>query len=65
MWFQELVKDITGFNKAMRILYDFGLIEADMSSRELVTESRRYSMHSCVHMWTMYILNKVKVDDMA
>ena len=42
----------------MRVLSDHGLAEVDTSSQEL-TESRGYSIHRCVHSWTIHVLNQV------
>src|ERR1700719_1929045 len=56
-WVRELTEDELRFNGAVRVLSDHGLVEVDMSSQERI-ESRGYSIHSCVHSWTMYVLNK-------
>jgi len=56
-WLRELTKDELGFHEAMRVLSDHGLVEADKPSLELV-ESRGYSIHGCVHSWTVHVLNK-------
>jgi tetratricopeptide (TPR) repeat protein len=41
----------------MRILSDHGLVEVDKSSQELL-ESQGYSIHGCVHSWTVHVLNQ-------
>jgi len=64
-WFQDLTSDVIEFNKAVRLLCDYGLVEADTSSKERGTESRGYGMHSCVHTWTTHVLNETRDDDMA
>jgi tetratricopeptide (TPR) repeat protein len=56
-WIQELAKDELSFHSAVRVLSDHGLVEIDVSSQELV-ESRGYSIHGCVHSWTIHILNQ-------
>src|SRR5450432_4455997 len=54
-WLRELVKDELSFHGAMRVLSDYGLVEVEKSSLELV-ESQGYSVHGCVHSWTVYVL---------
>jgi tetratricopeptide (TPR) repeat protein len=56
-WIRELVKDELSFQGAMRVLSDHGLVEVDKSSLELL-ESRGYSIHGCVHSWTIHVLNQ-------
>ncbi|KAN0072275.1 HET domain containing protein [Elaphomyces granulatus] len=56
-WIHELTEDELSFNGAVRVLSDHGLVEVDMSSQERI-ESRGYSIHGCVHSWTIYVLNK-------
>jgi hypothetical protein len=41
----------------MRVLSDHGLVEVDKSSLELL-ESRGYSIHGCVHSWSIHVLNQ-------
>jgi hypothetical protein len=55
-WIRELTKDEMNFNSAVRVLCDHGLVETDTSAQGL-TESKEYSMHGCVHSWTIEILN--------
>ena len=64
-WFQELMEDVPGFTEAVRVLCDYGLVEADTSSNERGTESRGYGMHGCVHSWTVHVLNEVRNIEMA
>ncbi|KAK0611657.1 hypothetical protein B0T14DRAFT_488834 [Immersiella caudata] len=59
-WFQKMTDDIIEFNTAVRVLCDYGLVEADISSKEYATESHGYSIHSCVHAWTVHVLNEAK-----
>ncbi|KAN0077448.1 HET domain containing protein [Elaphomyces granulatus] len=63
-WIRELTKDELSFNKAVRVLSDHGLVEVDMSSQERI-ESRGYSIHGCVHSWTIYVLNQKWDYDLA
>src|SRR5467141_2976270 len=63
-WIREFTKDEQSFNKADRVLSDHGLVEVDMSSQELI-ESRGYSIHGCVHSWTIYVLNQEWDYDLA
>src|SRR6267378_1777000 len=56
-WIRELTKDELSFNEAVRVLSDHGLVEVDMSSQERI-ESRGYSIHGCVHSWTIHVLNQ-------
>ncbi|KAN0087098.1 hypothetical protein V8E54_000786 [Elaphomyces granulatus] len=63
-WIHELTEDKLAFNGAVRVLSDHGLVEADMSSQELI-ESRGYSIHGCVHSWTVNILNQEWDYDLA
>jgi tetratricopeptide (TPR) repeat protein len=56
-WIHELTKDELSFNNAVGVLCNHGLVEASTSSGEL-TKSGGYSMHSCVHSWTIHVLNQ-------
>jgi hypothetical protein len=46
------------------MLCDHGLVKADTSSQEWV-ELRGYSMHGCVHSWTIHVLNQEWNHDLA
>ncbi|KAN0072345.1 hypothetical protein V8E54_009274 [Elaphomyces granulatus] len=63
-WIRELTKDELSFNEAVQVLSDHGLVEVDISSQELI-ESRGYSIHGCVHSWTIYVLNQEWDYDLA
>ncbi|KAN0067119.1 HET domain containing protein [Elaphomyces granulatus] len=63
-WIHELTEDELAFNRAVRVLSDHGLVEVDMSSQELI-ESRGYSIHGCVHSWTVSVLNQEWDYDLA
>jgi tetratricopeptide (TPR) repeat protein len=62
-WFCDLTRDRLVFNKAIRVLCDHALVEADTTFRGGGKESRGYSMHSCVHAWTRHVVNE-RWDDM-
>jgi tetratricopeptide (TPR) repeat protein len=64
-WFRELTGDALSFTEAVRVLCDYGLVEADTSSNEQGTESRGYGMHGCVHAWTVHVLNEARNIEMA
>ncbi|KAN0069133.1 HET domain containing protein [Elaphomyces granulatus] len=63
-WIRELTEDELNFNRAVGVLSDHGLVEVDMSSQERI-ESRGYSIHGCVHSWTIYVLNQQWDYDLA
>jgi hypothetical protein len=63
-WIRELVKDELTFHGAMRILSDHGLVKVNKSSQELL-ESQGYSIHGCVHSWTVHVLNQEWNYDLA
>ncbi|KAH8800844.1 hypothetical protein F5884DRAFT_824895 [Xylogone sp. PMI_703] len=54
---QELTEDKLSFNKAVRLLCEYGLVHTEVSQQQL-SESERYGVHSCVHSWTIFVLNK-------
>ncbi|KFY30536.1 hypothetical protein V494_08120, partial [Pseudogymnoascus sp. VKM F-4513 (FW-928)] len=56
-WVQELTKDEISFHQAVRVLTSHGLVEIDTHSEGLV-ESQGYSIHGCVHSWTIHVLNQ-------
>jgi tetratricopeptide (TPR) repeat protein len=64
-WFCELTRDRLVFNKAVRVLCDHALVEADATLREGGKESRGYGMHSCVHAWTKHVVNERWDDALA
>ncbi|CAE7020778.1 tetratricopeptide repeat domain containing protein [Pyrenophora teres f. teres] len=64
-WFCELTSDRLVFNKAVKVLCDYALVEADATLGEGSKESRGYGMHSCVHAWTKHIVNESWDDEMA
>ena len=63
-WIQELTKTELNFNEAAALLCSFGLVDPD---RALPQDfgSRGYSVHSCVHSWMVFVLNKEWDDVLA
>ncbi|MCJ1313481.1 hypothetical protein MMC25_007159, partial [Agyrium rufum] len=57
-WVRELTKDQITFLQAVRVLRDHGLVEVATPSQDLI-ESPGYSIHACVHSWTIHVLNQV------
>jgi tetratricopeptide (TPR) repeat protein len=55
-WIGELTEDELSFHDAMRVLSNHGLVEVATSSEEWI-ESKGYSIHGCVHSWTVHVLN--------
>lgn len=55
-WVGEL-RDELDFNSAMGTLSDYGLVEPSALALG-TTRSRGFSIHSCLHSWTVHILNK-------
>jgi tetratricopeptide (TPR) repeat protein len=64
-WFAQLTKDNLSFTQAVEILCDYGLVERSQSLKGSRIESRGYSMHSCVHSWTIHVLNQKRDPTMA
>src|SRR5436190_17867006 len=48
-WWSEVVKSKARFNYAMSKLHDYSLVEIRAGS---------YSLHACVHDWTLEFLNR-------
>ena len=63
-WVRELTKDEISFHQAVRVLSSHGIIEEDTTSQGLI-ESRGYSIHGCVHSWTIHVLNQAWDYDLA
>ena len=49
LWWLEVVKSKARFNRAMSKLHDYSLVEMGAGS---------YSLHTCVHDWTLECLNR-------
>ncbi|CAN9171071.1 unnamed protein product [Alternaria alternata] len=64
-WFLGLTEDRISFDAALRVLCDHALVEADTAFQTNNIESRGYSMHSCVHAWTVHVVNERWDDEMA
>jgi hypothetical protein len=56
-WIQKLTEDELNFNEAVTLLCTFGLVNTDRSLQQQ-SGSGGYSVHSCVHSWTVFVLNK-------
>ncbi|KAH7410619.1 hypothetical protein BKA64DRAFT_638282 [Cadophora sp. MPI-SDFR-AT-0126] len=56
-WLRELTKDEASFDCAVRLLISHGLVEV-ATFPQGSTESRGYSIHGCVHSWTIHALNQ-------
>ncbi|MCJ1453499.1 hypothetical protein MMC28_003846 [Mycoblastus sanguinarius] len=54
-WFSAIVNDEISFNQTIRLLCDHALIQP-------LDVSGGYSMHSCVHAWTVHVLSYEKKD---
>jgi Tfp pilus assembly protein PilF len=57
-WLCQITEDELSFNQAVRVLCDHGLVEVDKSSGGSGYETKGYGMHSCVHSWTICVLNQ-------
>ncbi|KAI9654946.1 MAG: hypothetical protein M1821_005699 [Bathelium mastoideum] len=55
VWIQKLIEDELSFNEAVTLLCSFGLVEPDLLQQ---FGSGGYSVHSCVHSWMSFVLNK-------
>jgi hypothetical protein len=63
-WIRALTKDELSFDGAVRVLSNHGLVEVATSSQEWI-ESKGYSIHGCVHSWTIHALNQEWDCDLA
>jgi hypothetical protein len=63
-WIRELSEEEFRFHGAVPVLSDHGLVEVDRSSQERI-ESQGYSIHRCVHSWTVHVLNQEWNYDLA
>jgi tetratricopeptide (TPR) repeat protein len=64
-WFSQLMEDQLSFDKAVRVLCEHALVEADFTLYDERVESLGYSMHSCVHSWTKHVVNQFWDSNMA
>lgn len=53
VWMEQLSEELN-FNDAMGVLHDYGLVEHTTT----FPESPGYSIHGCLHSWTLHILNE-------
>jgi tetratricopeptide (TPR) repeat protein len=56
-WIQKLAEDELNFNEAITLLCSFGLVDPDRSLQQQFG-SGGYNVHSCVHSWMVFVLNK-------
>ncbi|KAL5372603.1 hypothetical protein DPSP01_013357 [Paraphaeosphaeria sporulosa] len=56
-WIQKLTEDELSFNKAVRLLCEYGLAYAEPAFGQ-PSGSAGYGIHSCVHSWTISVLNE-------
>lgn len=63
-WFQTLIEDEVSFTNAIRLLCSYGLV-TPIPTIQYSTRSNGYSVHSCVHSWTVSVLNKNWDNDLA
>ncbi|KAH8800725.1 hypothetical protein F5884DRAFT_757573 [Xylogone sp. PMI_703] len=53
---RKLTEDELSFNEAIRLLCEYGLVHKEASLQQ-PSRSEGYGMHSCVHSWTIFVLN--------
>ncbi|KAF2786713.1 HET-domain-containing protein, partial [Melanomma pulvis-pyrius CBS 109.77] len=63
-WIRKLTEDELNFNEAVRLLCEYGLVHTEPSLRQ-PSGSAGYSVHSCVHSWTISVLNGEWDDGLA
>ena len=54
---RKLTEDELSFNEAVRLLCEYGLVHTELSLRQ-PSKSEGYGVHSCVHSWTIFVLNR-------
>ena len=66
-WLRYLADDMLKFNEAVRILCDYGLLEANkpMNRHSGGTGSMGYSMHTCVQSWAAHRMSDEVDADMV
>ncbi|KAK2591966.1 hypothetical protein QQS21_010338 [Conoideocrella luteorostrata] len=55
-WIADLADELN-FNSAMGTLHDYGFVELHTFNPDL-KKPRGYSIHSCLHSWTIHVLNQ-------
>ncbi|KAL5371686.1 hypothetical protein DPSP01_014087 [Paraphaeosphaeria sporulosa] len=63
-WIQKLTEDELSFNEAVRLLCEYGLAHPEPSVGQS-SGSAGYGVHSCVHSWTISVLNNEWDDGLA
>ncbi|KAF2730287.1 HET-domain-containing protein, partial [Polyplosphaeria fusca] len=63
-WIQKLTENKLSFNKAVRLLCEYGLAHLEPFTSQ-ASRSTGYGVHSCVHSWTMSVLNREWDDGLA
>ncbi|KAH8807443.1 hypothetical protein F5884DRAFT_899840 [Xylogone sp. PMI_703] len=54
---RKLTEDELSFNEAVRLLCEYGLVHKEASLQQ-PSRSEGYGVHSCVHSWTIFVLNR-------
>ncbi|GFF61024.1 hypothetical protein IFM51744_10562 [Aspergillus udagawae] len=57
-WLQSLTENEFGFEVAVRTLREHALVEEQPDVRHDTSGSIRFSIHNCVHSWTIHVLNE-------
>ena len=57
-WFYKITEDELSFNASVRVLCNYELAEVVRSVKGSRLELEGYGMHSCVHSWTMHVVNQ-------
>ncbi|KAF4486533.1 Nephrocystin-3 [Colletotrichum fructicola Nara gc5] len=65
LWLHKMIEDRLNFDKVLRVLCDHGLVEPNVAVSEPGSESQGYSMHGCVHAWTIHMLNTERSQALA
>lgn len=64
-WLAEVTKDKLTFHAGLRLLCSHGLVQANSPTTLPDTQSLGYSVHRCVHLWIIHVLNQVVDKEMA
>ncbi|KAF2705193.1 hypothetical protein K504DRAFT_388600, partial [Pleomassaria siparia CBS 279.74] len=57
-WLRQITEDQLSFNETVRVLGDYGLVEVAKSTIGVEVGPVGYGMHSCVHSWTIHVVNQ-------
>jgi tetratricopeptide (TPR) repeat protein len=63
-WLQQVTGNRMSFDHTMRLLCSYGLVEPE-SSKHKAAGAIGYSVHSCVHAWTISVINKEWDEELA